>query len=156
MANKLLRQTKDKLDTKFKLALFTTDIADNKALAARLAHLEGEIAGVALTCNQPEDALTALVSAAAAYKSLGQLHAAQSCLVRAALLDAGDAECKALLGEAIGDLRKALYLEPEVTPKAAPAPKPAPKAEKKAEKPAPKAEKPAPKAENKAPGKKLP
>lgn len=147
MANALLRRNKDKAHTKLQLALFTANLEDNKVLAARVAHLEAELAGSALVYGHKADALTALVSAAAAYRTLEQPLLALSCLRRAASLKEGDAECQALLAEAIADLAKALAA---AAPKSAPKPAPAPKAE---EKPAPKPA-PAPKAEKKAEPKK--
>ena len=144
MPNPLLRVHKDELATKLHLALFTQDPADNLELAARVAHLEAELAGVSLAFHRHDDAMTSLVSAASAYRQLGELAKARSCLEQAALLPAGDSELHALLDEALKDLRAKLHPEkrPAKAPKAEekPAPK---KAEKSAEKAAEKAEKPA-------------
>lgn len=138
----LLRLNKDATRTKLSLALFTETLADNEDLGARVAHLEAEMAGVALSGRRYDEALHALVAAAAAYQVLGNLVAARSCLQRADSLPAGDEETKALLSAALGDLSKAL--DKPATPAPKPVPKPVPK-------PAPKPEAPA--AEEKAPEK---
>ena len=123
----LLRLNKDATTTKLSLALFTRDLADNKDLGARVAHLEAELAGVALTSGRREEALHALVAAAAAYRVLGDLLQARSCLERAASLRVGDGETRALLASALTDLDKTLYPPQAAKPK--PAFKPAPEAE---------------------------
>lgn len=124
MANTLLRLGKGAMTAKLQLSLFTTSLDDNKDLAARVAHLESELAGVALSYGQQEEALHALVAAAAAYKELGDLRRAAACLGRCRGLNAGDAETRALLDQAMVDLSKQLV--PASAPKAAPAPPPAP------------------------------
>lgn len=145
MATPLLRSHKDELTSKLNLALFTETLDDNKDLAARVAHLEAELAGVSLSFHRHEEAMHSLVAAAAAHRQLGQLLQARSCLERASLLPAGDAEMKSMLRVALADLDKKLAAAAP-----APAPAPAPKAEKPApKKPAPKKEEP--KAEEKAP-----
>ena len=135
MANALLRLNKGATTAKLQLALFTASLDDNKDLAARVAHLESELAGVALSCGQEQEGFHALVAAAAAYRELGNLHASLHCLDRCRGLRAGDAETGALLTQAISDLKA--QLAPPAAPKAAPAPPPppAPKKEKAQEKP---------------------
>ena len=168
----MLRLNKDATTAKLNLALFTTTLEDNKALAARVAHLEAELAGVSLSLGRKEEAFYALCAAAAAYRMLDGLLQAASCLERAASLGVGDSETQALLKLAIADTKLALYppasqppasQPPATKPVVSPTPKvekAAPKVEEKAapkaeEKAAPKAEeKAAPKAEEKASKKK--
>jgi len=143
----LLRSNKDATATKLNLALFTEDAADNLELAARVARLEAEFAGVSLSSGRKEDALHALVAAAVAYRMTGAPFYARSCLARALVLGVGDAETLALLRTAHDDLTKSLT--PAPVAKSKPEPKaeeaPEPKAE---EAPEPKAEEaPEPKAE---------
>ena len=78
MASSLLRLNKDATVAKLSLALFTTSREDNKLLAARVAHLEAELAGTALAYGRKEEGLYALCAAAAAYRELGDLMAAAS------------------------------------------------------------------------------
>ena len=158
MANALLRLNKDAVTTKLSLALFTATMADNEVLGARVAHLETEFAGVALAHGRKDEALHALVAAAAAHRVLNQGVLALSCLHRAAILGAADAETMELLRTAIADLTKQLKPapapKPVPTPKALPKPTPAPKIAPKA---APKVEQPkaeeAKRAPKKAPNK---
>ena len=124
MAGQLLRLNKDAATAKFNLTLFTTSRDDNKVLAARVARLEAELAGSALAYGHKEEGLYALCAAAAAYRELGNLMAAASCLQRAQLLKSGDDELKGLLDQAVADLHK--KLNPPAASK--PKPKPLPKA----------------------------
>jgi len=105
MAHSLLRLNKDAATAKLQLALFTSSLEDEKALGARVAHLEAELAGVALAHGRAEEALYAFIAAASAYKALGDSVAAASYLERAYSLKAGDDELKELAGRALADLR---------------------------------------------------
>ena len=146
MAKSLLHQEKAAATAKLQLALFTKSLADEKALGARVAQLEQQHAGAALSSGHDEEAFCALVAAATAHQALGDLHAAASCLERAQLLEASDAEAAALLAQALADLRSQLY-KPAL--KSKPAPKPEPKKEEAKVTPEPEAKEEQPKPEPK-------
>ena len=107
MSLRLLMREKDKFTTKYQLALFTSDESDNLELAARIAHLEAEAAGVAITAGDSLTAFPCLIAAAAAHRTLGEKVKALSCLDRARLLGAAGDSAN-LLAQAIGDLRKSI------------------------------------------------
>jgi len=148
--------TKDALTAKLQLAMFTESVDDNRALAARVAQLETELAAVALSYSHKEQAFHALCAAAAAHRELGELRLAAGCLERARGMDAGDAESNALLLSALSDVHKKLAPKPAPKPAkpAKPAPKPAPKP--KPAKPAPKPGVSEPKKKKKAQAKRKP
>jgi len=157
----LLRLNKDATATKLTLALFTEDLADNKELGARVAHLEAELAGAALRQGNKQEALYALVAAAGAHRVLGQTTQALSCLERAAMIKAGDSETESLLHTAIIDVRAKLHQasplklvaasDPELILEPV-SPGPVIEVEEPKAEPAPKVEKPSPR--KRGPGKK--
>jgi len=125
MANDLLRLNKDVTTTKLSLSLFTATLDDNRALGARVAHLETELAGAALRGGRQIEALHAFVAAAAAHRILGDLNAARACLALAAALGGCDDETAQLLKLALADLNAKMVAERAKTlkPKSAPKPK---------------------------------
>lgn len=126
MANDLLRLNKDVTTTKLSLSLFTATLDDNRALGARVAHLETELAAAALRGGRQIEALHAFVAAAAAHRVLGNLNAARSCLALAAAQHGGDEETSQLLKTALTDLDAKLVTKAAKAAKT-PKPKSAPK-----------------------------
>lgn len=144
MANDLLRLNKDVTTTKLSLSLFTATLDDNRALGARVAHLETELAGAALRGGRQIEALHAFVAAAAAHRILGDLNAARACLALAAAQHGGDEETSQLLKLALADLNAKIVADsvavvaaaakarPKAILKMAPEPEPEPEVAEKA------------------------
>ena len=118
MSNELLRLNKGSTTAKLQLSLFTATLDDNRDLAARVAHLETEIAGVALSYGKKAEGFYALVAAAAAYRELGNFRAAAGCLEKCRGIGSADKEMVALLTQAIADLAKQLNPVPALKAKA--------------------------------------